>query len=104
MSDETPPPEVPAAGTTGPWRLRFWSIWGGQALSLIGSALTQFVLIWWITLETGSPTALATAGLMALLPQALLGPLGGTLADRLSRRAIMAVTDAISATCMLLLV
>lgn len=88
----------------GPWRLRFWSIWVGQAFSLIGSALTQFVLIWWITLNVGTPGALAVAGVMALLPQALLGPLGGTLADRFSRRIIMIVTDAISALCMLVLI
>jgi len=89
---------------TGNWRLRFWSIWGGQALSLIGSALTQFVLIWWITVEVGTAGALATAGIMALLPQALLGPVGGVIADRFSRRAIMIVTDTVSATCMGILV
>jgi DHA3 family macrolide efflux protein-like MFS transporter len=100
------PPSAPATGATisGPWRLRFWSIWVGQALSLVGSALTQFVLLWWITLNEGSTGALAIAGMMALLPQALLGPLGGTLADRFSRRTIMIVADAISAACMLVLI
>ncbi|WP_206185895.1 MFS transporter [Sphingosinicella sp. BN140058] len=76
----------------------------GQALSLIGSALTQFVLIWWITDTTGSVSALAIAGVVALLPQALLGPLGGTLADRWSRRAIMIAADLISAICMTVLI
>jgi DHA3 family macrolide efflux protein-like MFS transporter len=76
----------------------------GQALSLVGSALTQFVLIWWMTLNAGTTSALAIAGVMALLPQALLGPLGGTLADRFSRRAIMIVADSISAACMLVLI
>lgn len=107
MNLELSPTAAPAAsagGHAGPWRLRFWSIWLGQALSLIGSALTQFVLIWWITLSSGSTSALAIAGVMALLPQALLGPLGGTLADRYSRRAIMIVTDTISAACMLVLI
>lgn len=104
LDSTTPPSPTPAADVSGPWRLRFWSIWLGQALSLIGSALTQFVLLWWITLETGSTTALAIAGVMALLPQALLGPLGGALADRLSRRAIMIVADTISAACMLVLI
>jgi DHA3 family macrolide efflux protein-like MFS transporter len=100
----------PSAGTaeggtlTGAWQLRFWSIWVGQALSLIGSALTQFVLLWWITLSTGSASALAVAGVMALLPQALFGPLGGTLADRFSRRTIMIAADTISAACMLMLI
>ncbi|GAB4124139.1 MAG: MFS transporter [Roseiflexaceae bacterium] len=98
--------EQPTSGIAAgqPWRLRFWSIWLGQALSLVGSALTQFVLIWWITLNTNSASALAIAGVMALLPQALLGPLGGTLADRWSRRIIMIVADTISAICMLVLV
>ncbi len=86
------------------WQPRFWSIWLGQALSLIGSSLTQFVLLWWITSSTNSASALAIAGVMALLPQALLGPLGGTLADRLPRRTIMMVTDGITALCMIALV
>jgi DHA3 family macrolide efflux protein-like MFS transporter len=86
------------------WRIRYWSVFAGQAVSLIGSALTQFVLLWWITDTTGSVSALATAGLVALLPQALLGPLGGTLADRWSRRAIMIGADLVSAACMVLLI
>jgi MFS transporter, DHA3 family, macrolide efflux protein len=86
------------------WRLRFWSIFGGQSLSLIGSALTQFVLVWWITDTTGSMSALAVAGLAAMLPQALLSPLGGILADRYSRRLLMISADAISALCMVVLI
>ncbi|PZP47884.1 MAG: MFS transporter [Azospirillum brasilense] len=86
------------------WRLRFWSIFGGQALSLTGSALTQFVLLWWITDTTGSVSALATAGMAALLPQALLGPLGGVLADRCSRRLLLIAADSVSAICMVVLI
>ncbi|VVN46481.1 hypothetical protein PS673_05791 [Pseudomonas fluorescens] len=86
------------------WRLRFWTIFFGQTLSLVGSALTQFVLLWWITDTAGSVSALATAGLAALLPQALLSPLGGTFADRYSRRVLMIAADAISALCMLALI
>jgi MFS transporter, DHA3 family, macrolide efflux protein len=103
-SETSAPPAPKGVDISGPWQLRFWSIWIGQALSLIGSALTQFVLIWWMTLNAGSTSALAIAGMMALLPQALLGPLGGTLADRFSRRAIMITADSISAACMLVLV
>lgn len=86
------------------WRLRFWMIFSGQALSLVGSALTQFVLLWWITDTTGSVSALATAGMAALLPQALLSPLGGTFADRYSRRLLMIAADVISALCMVVLI
>lgn len=62
------------------WRLRYWSIFAGQALSRVGSALTQFVLLWWITDITGSVTALGMAGFAALLPQALLATLLGLIA------------------------
>ena len=86
------------------WRLRFWAIFGGQALSLVGSSLTQFVLLWWITDTTGSVAALSIAGMAALLPQAVLAPLGGTLADRYSRRLLMIVADVASALCMLVLI
>lgn len=86
------------------WKLRYWSVFVGQAFSLIGSALSQFVLLWWIADTTGSAAALSAAGLAALLPQALLAPLGGILADRFSRRILMAAADLISAACMLVLI
>lgn len=86
------------------WQPRFFSIWFGQAFSLVGSALTQFVLVWWITQSTRSPAALALAGIMGLLPTALFSPLGGALADRFSRRKIMILTDAITAACIGVLV
>ena len=46
------------------WRMRFFTVWSGQTLSLIGSALTNFVLMWWITQTTNSASALALAGMM----------------------------------------
>ncbi|AEO49461.1 MFS transporter [Rhodospirillum rubrum] len=88
----------------GRWRLRFWTIFGGQVLSLCGSSLTQFVLMWWIADTTGSVAALSVAGLAALLPHALFSPLGGVLADRYSRRVLMALTDIVSALCMVVLI
>jgi MFS transporter, DHA3 family, macrolide efflux protein len=86
------------------WQTRFWSIFIGQALSLTGSQITQFVLLWWIASTTGSTAALATAGIMALIPQALLGPIGGVMADRLPRRFIMILADSITALCMIVLI
>ena len=86
------------------WKPRFFAIWGGQAVSLVGSALTQFVLVWWVTQHTGSAGALATAGVMSMLPVALFSPLGGAVADRFSRRLIMILSDAITAACMLVLI
>ena len=76
------------------WAARFFTIWGGQAFSLFGSALVQFALVWHLTKETGSATVLATATLVALLPQIVLGAFVGALVDRWNRRTIMIVADA----------
>ena len=78
-----------------PWKTRFFTIWGGQALSIIGSQLVQFALIWYLTVQTGSATVLATAALVGLLPNVILGPFIGTLVDRWDRRRIMLVSDAV---------
>lgn len=86
------------------WKLRFWTFFAGQSLSLIGSALTQFVLVWWITDTTGSVSALGLSGLAAMLPQAILGPLGGVLADRYNRQLLIMVSDMCNAACMVVLV
>lgn len=73
--------------------LPFFTIWTGQQLSIIGSRAAQFALVWWLTLETGSATVLATASLVALAPQILLGPFVGALIDRWNRRVVMIVAD-----------
>jgi DHA3 family macrolide efflux protein-like MFS transporter len=86
------------------WRPKFFAIWGGQALSLVGSALVQFALVWWLTVETGSATVLAMASLVALLPQIVLGPFVGALVDRWNRRLIMIVADTSIALATVLLV
>lgn len=85
------------------WAARFFTIWGGQALSLFGSALVQFALIWWLTQESGSATVLAIATLVAMLPQIVIGPFAGALVDRWNRRLIMIAADAMIAICTLLL-
>ncbi|HMD79962.1 MAG TPA: hypothetical protein VKE92_01565 [Anaerolineales bacterium] len=64
------------------WKRPFFTIWIGQAISLIGSSLVQFALIWWLTEKTQSATALATAALVVFLPNAFLAPFaGGSLTD-----------------------
>ncbi len=73
--------------------LPFFTIWTGQAVSLLGSRLIQFALVWWLTKTTGSATVLATATMMALLPGVFIGPFAGALVDRWNRRVVMVVAD-----------
>lgn len=79
------------------WAPPFFTIWSGQAISLLGSQLAQFALVWWLTQKTGSAIVLTTATLMALLPQVFLGPLVGALVDRWNRRLIMILSDTVVA-------
>ncbi len=83
----------PVSAAPERWAGKFFTIWTGQALSLVGSALVQFALVWWLTARTGSATVLAIATLVALLPQILLGPFAGALVDRWNRRLIIIVAD-----------
>ncbi len=81
----------------------FFVLWGGQAISLLGSQLVQFALIWHLTKQTNSGTVLATASLVGLLPQVILGPFVGVLVDRWNRRVTMFVADSIVALATLAL-
>lgn len=75
------------------WTTRFYTLWTGQALSLLGSQLVQFAIIWYLTQETNSATTLAIASMMGLLPQVLLSPFIGTWVDRGNRRLLMMFAD-----------
>lgn len=85
------------------WKLRFFTVWIGQAFSLFGSQLVQFALVWWLTETTRSATVLATATLVAILPQVVLGPIAGPLIDRWNRKHVMIVADSLVALTTLVL-
>jgi DHA3 family macrolide efflux protein-like MFS transporter len=85
------------AQTGSRWKLPFFSIWAGQAFSLIGSDLVQFALVWWLTKTTESASVLALASMMALLPRVFISPFAGALVDRWNRRAVMLVADGVIA-------
>ena len=82
-----------ATSTTENWRKPFFLIWTGQSISLLGSQLVQFALIWWLTEKTGSATMLAFASFFSYLPEVILAPFAGALVDRWNRRRVMIVAD-----------
>lgn len=79
------------------WQTRFFTIWTGQAFSLVGSALVRFALIWWLTETTDSAQVLTTATLVSMLPFVFLAPFSGALVDRWNRRWVMVISDALIA-------
>ncbi len=82
---------------------KFYFIWSVQAVSLLGSQLVSFALVWYLTKLTGSAVVLAIASLMSTLPQVVLGPFEGALIDRWNRRVVMIVADSIIALNTLIL-
>jgi DHA3 family macrolide efflux protein-like MFS transporter len=80
------------------WKLTFLTIWSGQAVSLITSAVLQMALIFYLTEKTGSAMVLSIASLVGFLPYAVFGPMIGVLVDRYDRKKIMIGADLIIAT------
>jgi DHA3 family macrolide efflux protein-like MFS transporter len=62
------------------------------------------VIIWWITLETGSTFYLALASVLGLAPIVVLGPLAGVLADRWNRKLLILAADLFQALTTLVLI
>lgn len=86
--------EIQANQTTFRSYLFFWL---GQLVSLLGSSIANFVIIWWITLLTESTLYLSIAFLVGLVPTVILSPFAGVLADRWSRRKLVGTVDFLQA-------
>lgn len=74
----------------------------GQVFSLIGNYTLKFALSMYVLERTGSAAIFAGLLAVATVPQVLLAPIGGLLADRLNRRNMMVALDALSGTAVFL--
>jgi len=81
----------------------FLAIWTGQAISVFGSELVEFALIWYLTMRSGSAIVLTLATLVQILPRTVLGPFVGVWIDRWNRRYVMQIADALTASVTILL-
>ncbi|MBA2305809.1 MAG: MFS transporter [Acidobacteria bacterium] len=68
---------------------------GGQLISLIGTWMQMVAQAWLIYRLTGSAVLLGVAGFTAQIPVFVLAPLGGVIADRLDRRRVLIVAQAV---------
>ena len=84
------------------WKRRFFTIWTGQAISMLGSQMVGFAIIWYLTQQTGSATVLSMASLFGILPAVVLAPFAGTFVDRNNRKWIMIVSDLVAGLVRLL--
>lgn len=70
----------------------------GQTISLFGSSLVQFAIGWHLTLTTKSGMVMTLVTLFGFLPQVLISPISGVLADRFDRRKLIIFADTMIAT------
>jgi len=71
----------------------FLTIWLGQFVSRVGTAMTRFALLIWAYEQTGAATTVALLGFFGFLPYVLLSPVAGVWVDRLDRRKVMLLAD-----------
>ena len=81
----------------------FFIIWTGQAISIFGSEIVQFALIWYLTVQSRSAMVLTLATLVQVLPRTVLGPFVGVWIDRWNRRYVMQTADALTASVTIML-
>jgi DHA3 family macrolide efflux protein-like MFS transporter len=71
----------------------FILLWQGQLVSQLGNQAFLIAATYFALEKTGSTTLVGAVMMASTVPLVLLGPFGGTIADRHSRRAILIVTD-----------
>lgn len=88
-------PETPAiAGAAPLWRNRaYLLLWSGQAVSSVGTEVTQLALPLLILSLTHSPALAGVAGALRSLAYLLLGLPAGALIDRWNRKRTMIMCD-----------
>lgn len=79
------------------WKLQIGKFLAAQTISLFGSALVQYAMVWYLTLYTGSGKVLTLSTICGFLPQVLISFFAGTWLDRYNRKKLMMLSDGVIA-------
>ncbi|WP_053986204.1 MFS transporter [Niameybacter massiliensis] len=82
----------------------FFILYFGQAISQLTSSILQMAIVWYLIAETNAPSIIALSGIMAFLPQGILGFFVGVYIDRSDRKQMMIVSDIVIALASLVIV
>jgi MFS family permease len=74
----------------------FRLFFAGQSISLIGTWMTRIATAWLVYRLTGSAWLLGIVGFAGQIPTFLLAPIAGVWVDRLNRRSVLVVTQALA--------
>lgn len=87
------------------WRKNIILFILSQTLSLLGSSLVQYAIMWYITLSTKSGVMMTISIIFGFLPTFFLSPFAGVWADRYNRKMLIILADSfIAATTLVMAV
>lgn len=75
------------------WRRHIALFLAGQTISLFGSMLVQYAILWHLTLTTKDGVVVALTVIFGFVPQAIVSILGGVWADRMNRKVLIIAAD-----------
>lgn len=85
------------------WKRKIGLFFTSQAISLFGSSLVQFSIIWYITLKTQSGAMTTIATLCGFIPQVLISLFAGVWADKYNKKLLIILADSSIAIATLLI-
>ena len=85
------------------WNQNIILFLAGQTISLFGSYLVQYAIMWHITLSTKSGIMMTLAIICGFLPTFFISPFAGVWADRFNRKNLIILADSFIAIATLIL-
>jgi len=77
---------------------------GSQTISLFGSSIVQYAILWYLTLTTQSGSVMMLTVIFGFLPTFFISPFAGVWADRYNRKKLIALSDAVIALSTVVLI
>ncbi|EPR12125.1 MFS transporter [Ruminiclostridium papyrosolvens] len=85
------------------WKKNIILFLTSQTISLLGSSLVQYAIIWYITMTTQSGIMMTISIICGFVPTFFLSPFAGVWADRYNRKVLIMVSDSLIALATLIM-
>jgi len=85
------------------WKTKTVLFLASQGITLFGSSIVQFALVWYITLQSSSGVWVSALTICAFVPQFLVSCVSGALSDRYNKKYLIIASDAVIAAATLAL-
>jgi len=82
---------------SGSWKKKLALFLSSQTVSMFGSSLVQYAIVWSITLDTRSGVMMTLAVVFGFVPMFVVSPFAGVWADRHYRKKLIMLSDGLIA-------